>query len=178
MRNIFVALALVVTFIAGGITVNQYLRPATAAQDNEPAAVSDDSSADESSTANKSNGEKCQTYMGHKAGMGDVDHNVTNIDNGVVIEMTSTDEETVRMIQEHKANKQEHMGKHGWRHGSDLTKNVENIDNGVRVTITSDDPNTVQRLQEHKAGCMKYGDGKYHGGRWSTGKHMKEVSES
>ena len=42
MRNILIALTLIVVFVAGGVTVNQYLRPATAAQDDESTAVSSD----------------------------------------------------------------------------------------------------------------------------------------
>lgn len=180
MRNILFALTLIVAFAAGGITVNQYLRPATAAQDSEQDQGNEGSSSNGSTTTNDTEDKKGHGYMDHKELMGDVDHTVTNIDNGVVIDMTSTNEETIRLIREHKAKKQEHMKNHAskWHGGGDITRSVENIDNGVRVTITSDDPETVQRLQEHKANGMKHGGRKHHGGHWSKGMHQQEVSES
>ena len=187
MRNILIALTLIVVFIAGGVTVNQYLRPVAAAQDGEVVVpASPEPAVVEVIEKNDDDNEVVpDSSVSHKSFGGNVEYTVTNIDNGVVLEMTSTDAEVVQMIQEHKAKKQEHMankdhmGKwYGSKSGSNLTKNIENIDNGVRVTITSDDPDAVQQLQEHKAGGMKHGNGKQHGGYWGAGKHMKGMSES
>lgn len=74
-----------------------------------------------------------------------VDRSVTNINNGVVIELTSSDPDVVKRIQERKETR-----KGGGGDKCDAPKaerTVKNIKDGVRITITSDDPDTVEMIQ-------------------------------
>ncbi|MCD6218509.1 hypothetical protein J7L05_11740 [bacterium] len=95
-----------------------------------------------------------------------VDRTVTNIDNGVIIELTSSDPDVVKRIQERKETRR---GGGGDNCDSPKAKRtVENIKDGVRITITSDDPDTVKQIQEkakkRKRGRKGRGGGKGNGG--------------
>jgi len=146
MKKILLSLALIATFVAGGITVNSYLGTVEAQE------VDVASSHDESEEGHWGMMGRHGSEENHEAMMGeDVDHQVTNIDNGVVIEVTSSDPETVALIQEHHLNKEGDEGFGHWGDKLDVTRSVENIDNGVRMTLTSDDPDTVELLQTRSA---------------------------
>ena len=71
-----------------------------------------------------------------------IERSVENIDNGVIITMTSDDADAVEMLQSREAKGPQN---------DDVTRTQENIDNGVRITITSDDEDTVAKIQEHAA---------------------------
>jgi len=73
-----------------------------------------------------------------------VTREVTNIDNGIVMTMTSSNPEIVAKLQ---APREERGPKH-----DDVQNVTENIENGVRITITSTDADTVTRLQTKKEG--------------------------
>ena len=76
-----------------------------------------------------------------------VTREVTNIDNGIVMTMTSTDPEMVAKLQTEKENKFKNK-----KADRAVTHTKENIENGVRITITSSDADTVTRLQSKKEG--------------------------
>jgi len=73
---------------------------------------------------------------------------VTNIANGITVQITSDDPEVVKQIQECAANCK-----------CEGKKNVKcemtNVANGVTMTITSDDPKVVKKIQERRANCLK-----------------------
>lgn len=156
MKKLLLGLTLVAVFVAGGITVNSYIGTVEA-QENGGSAYGNE---------NGHWGMRGGHGLGedHEAMMGkDIDHQVTNIDNGVVIEATSSDPETVAFIQEHMAKRGDEGSRH-WGNKLDVTRSVENINNGVRMTLTSDDPDTVELLQNRSAsgkglfgGCGRHG---------------------
>lgn len=74
----------------------------------------------------------------------EIERELTYLDNGIQIEITSDNEEAVEKIQERHAN--EKAPKNANEH--DVIRSVENITDGVIVTITSDDPDEVNRIQE------------------------------
>lgn len=133
MKKLFLGLTLVSVFVAGGITANSYLGVASA-QDGGSVVTYD------KFEGKRASGENHRAMMNE-----DVNRETTNIENGVVIKVTSSDSETVKLIQERQEQKK-NTGSH-WSN-SDVSKNVENIDNGVQMTLTSDDPETVKSLQE------------------------------
>jgi len=75
-----------------------------------------------------------------------------NIDNGVVMTLTSDDADVVTHLQERKEREP--------RDNENVQKTIENLSNGVRITITSDDAEIVTRLQTKKEFGMKRGGGK------------------
>jgi TusA-related sulfurtransferase len=95
-----------------------------------------------------------------------VDRSVTNIDNGVIIELTSSDPDVVKRIQERKETRRGGGGNNCDSPKAERT--VKNIKDGVRITITSDDPDTVSQIQEkakkRKRGRKGRGGGKGNGG--------------
>lgn len=163
MKKIFLALALVAVFVAGGIAANSYLGIAEAQENGSNPAHDESECGMEGSCGMRGGHGPGENY---KAMAGkDVDHQVTNTDNGVVIEVTSSDSETVALIQEHMAKEGDEGSKH--RGGKfNVTRSVENIDNGVRMTMASDDPNTVEMLQKRSAsGKGMFGGCGRHGGK-------------
>lgn len=82
---------------------------------------------------------------------------VTNISNGVVIEITSDDAEAVEKIQERLGKDSERKARNQKANRPEcddppkVERKVENISNGIRITITSDDPEFVERIQERAA---------------------------
>ncbi|QQS59365.1 hypothetical protein IPN35_00540 [Candidatus Peregrinibacteria bacterium] len=63
-----------------------------------------------------------------------------NIENGVVITMTSDNQEAVTMLQS-KESKEPRR--------DNVARTQENIENGIKITITSDDPEIVKEIQAH-----------------------------
>ena len=152
MKKLFSGLALVSVFVAGGMTIGQVM-----AQDGSANVPHDEMSVNHNESVKGHCGMKgfCGKRGGHGSGenheamMGkDVDHQVTNIDNGVVIEATSSDSETVALIQEHHLSKEDGDISKRWGGKLNVERSVENIDNGVRMTMTSDNPDTVEMLQK------------------------------
>jgi|GEM_PF-5282280 len=79
----------------------------------------------------------------------DINREVTYLDNGVEIEITSDDAELVEKIQErHNGEKFEHR-KNAPEDAPEIDMNVELIDDGVILTITADDADAVEKIQEH-----------------------------
>lgn len=86
-----------------------------------------------------------------------VTRSVENIENGVIITLTTEDEESL----EHLQNMTE-MPTHGpmmdWMEDVDQAINV--LDNGVEITLTSEDPEVVEKLQNlPEPGSMGGGPG-------------------
>jgi TusA-related sulfurtransferase len=79
-------------------------------------------------------------------------HAVTNLDNGVKIEITSTDPKVAAMIKDETATcpKQGCAGDCPMQ-AKGVTRTVEKTDTGVVITATSTDAATVKALQEHAA---------------------------
>lgn len=67
-----------------------------------------------------------------------IQRSVENIDNGVIMTVTSDDEDVVTHLQSKERPEPRHEG---------VLRTVENIENGVRITVTSNDPETVERIQ-------------------------------
>lgn len=67
-----------------------------------------------------------------------VDREVTQLDNGVQILITTDDAEALEKVQSHEGPERE---------GVDASREL--LDNGVLVTITSDDSEQVERIQAH-----------------------------
>jgi TusA-related sulfurtransferase len=80
--------------------------------------------------------------------MKDAKVEVTNMDNGIMIQITSNDPEVVKQIQERTANCKCGGGK-------DANCEVTKIATGATLRITSDDPEVVKLIQERQANCMK-----------------------
>ncbi|MCF7917876.1 hypothetical protein K9L27_02640 [Candidatus Gracilibacteria bacterium] len=68
-----------------------------------------------------------------------ITRNVENIDNGVVITMTSDNADAVAHLQYRENEKEPRQ--------EGVTKVTENISNGIRITITSDDEDMIEKLQ-------------------------------
>jgi TusA-related sulfurtransferase len=73
---------------------------------------------------------------------------VTNIDKGITVKITSDDPGAVKQIEEHAANCKCEKVK-------DAKFEVTKLDNGVTLNITSDNPESVKLIQEQQANCMK-----------------------
>jgi len=80
--------------------------------------------------------------------MKDAKVEITNLDNGIVVSITSDDTEAAKQIQKHRKD-----------YKCDDLKGVKfkskKTDNGVMMTITSKDPEVVKQIQGHQANCMK-----------------------
>jgi TusA-related sulfurtransferase len=80
--------------------------------------------------------------------MKDAKVEVTNLDNGITVQITSDNPDVAKAIQEHKDNcKCEGL--------KDVKFKSKKVDNGIILTITSKDPETVKQIQEQQANCMK-----------------------
>ena len=136
------------------------------------------------SSASFGRGENSNSGSGNFAQMRElsdsIERSVENIDNGVIITMTSDDADAVEMLQSREAKGPQN---------DDVTRTQENIDNGVRITITSDDEDTVAKIQEHAAEGKGPEFGEHRGGgrRGNMGKgmcdsenfaQMRELSDS
>ena len=73
---------------------------------------------------------------------GAVNHEITQLDNGIAIDITSDDSKVVEKIQ----SKKPHAPK-----DDSVSVSSENLDNGVRVTITSDDADVVEKIQSRSS---------------------------
>jgi hypothetical protein len=109
----------------------------------------------------------CEKEAGMKASMGHdcpasmkgVERTVTNLDNGVRMEMTSSDPAVVKTLQtqmaaDHKTGgccKDCPLSNAAWTH------KVENTDKGVIVTLTADSKDDIGKLQTAMAGMAKGG---------------------
>ncbi len=79
-----------------------------------------------------------------------VTRTVTNISNGVQIQMTSTDAATVTKLQSFKAPQPPAENE-----GAKPTVTQTNIENGVQITITSTNAAIVTKIQEHEKNDRK-----------------------
>lgn len=71
----------------------------------------------------------------------DLTHTVELIDNGVIITITTDNEESLALIQE-KASEEPKGPKM-----EEVDREIELISNGVQITLTSEDPEVVEKLQ-------------------------------
>ena len=104
--------------------------------------------------------------MGHEcpAAMKGVERTVTNLDNGVRIEMTASDPKLVETLQTHvAAEAKEGCSKDCPMANAAWDRKVENTAKGVVVTLTAKSKDDVTKLQTAvaemgKGGCMKGGE--------------------
>ena len=72
-----------------------------------------------------------------------ISHEITKIENGVVIKVTSDDADIVEKIQK----KQEEKGER--RHGAkDITRTVVELENGLQITMTTTDSERLEKMYE------------------------------
>lgn len=76
----------------------------------------------------------------------EVNRSVENIDNGVVITLTTDDAEVLEKLQTVPAEMPDRFP----GDEDDITRSIEKIENGIVLTITSEDPETVEKIQEHE----------------------------
>lgn len=69
-----------------------------------------------------------------------IDHEVEEIDKGVVVTITTDDEDALAHIQERAGEERE--GPEG------VEREVEYLDNGVQITITAEDEETIEKIQD------------------------------
>lgn len=82
------------------------------------------------------------------AAMKDAKVEVSNLDNGITVQITSDNPETVKAIQKHKGDcKCDGL--------KDVKFESKKVDNGIILTITSNDPEAVKQIQEKQASCLK-----------------------
>ena len=82
------------------------------------------------------------------AALKDAKVEVTNLDNGITVQITSDNPEVAKAIQKHKGDcKCEGL--------KDAKFESKKVDNGVIITITSKDPEVVKQIQEQQANCFK-----------------------
>lgn len=84
-----------------------------------------------------------------------IDRSVENIENGVIVTLTSDNADAVEHLQSKDQPEPRHEG---------VTKVVENLENGIRMTITSTDADEVARIQARHSG-EKEGRGWKKGGK-------------
>ncbi len=99
------------------------------------------------------------TQMSERPLLKNIQRQVKNIDNGVVVTMTSTDADTVKKLQSKDRPKfpQDKLA------DKNITVTQSNITNGVQLTITSTDATMVKTIQEREAqgGFMGKGHGMF-----------------
>jgi TusA-related sulfurtransferase len=93
------------------------------------------------------NSSGCAKKSDCPATMKDAKVEVTNLDNGITMSITSDNPEAVKQIQKHKKEYQ-CCGLKGTKSESKKT------DNGIVMTITSKDPEVVKQIQALHANCM------------------------
>jgi hypothetical protein len=94
------------------------------------------------------NSSGCAKKNNCPAAMKDAKVEVTNLDNGIKVSITSDKPEAVKQIQKHRKD-YKCDGLKGAKFESKKT------DNGAMMTITSKDPEVVKQIQGHQANCMK-----------------------
>lgn len=82
------------------------------------------------------------------AAMKDAKVEVSNIDNGITVQITSDNPETAKAIQKHK-------GDCKCKCTKDTKFESKKVDNGIILTITSKDSEVVKQIQELQANCFK-----------------------
>jgi len=168
MKKSQMYIVIVTVFLGGALLGSGYLVNAgtqDGAQSHNGHFLSHNSEGDNHSGFKKDGWGK-EEWNHNKSGysnLADIDRQTTIIDNGVVLELTSSDAEVVDKIQQFGSKEDGQLPHKQWK-SSDITKDVELIGNGVRITITSDDPDTVTRLQEKSSS-----DKGFFGARW----HLK-----
>ena len=88
-----------------------------------------------------------QRGNGHKPGgmmflSEDIERTVETIDNGVVITLTTDDEEALEKLLDMPSDMPEDAP-----FADDVTREITVLDNGVQITLTSEDADVVERLQ-------------------------------
>ncbi len=94
------------------------------------------------------NQSSCKGKDSCPAAMKDAKVEVTNLDNGITVQITSDNPEVAKAIQKHKGDcKCEDL--------KDVKFKSKKVDNGIILTITSKDPEVVKQIQEQQANCFK-----------------------
>jgi len=170
MKKLLPSIALIAVFIFAGIISSNFTDRANAESDGEKHSYihkftnhkwsdSDHEGKKDYEWKNKSEDNSKLGFYGE-----DVSRKVEIIENGITIEITSSDSETIARIQEFATNEDGKGGHKRWG-SSSITKNTEIIDGGVKTTITSDDPDKVTLLQEKLGSGSKFlGFRKHHQG--------------
>jgi hypothetical protein len=101
-------------------------------------------------SAHDSEGERGGRFQA-KAFLEDIERSVVNIEDGVVLTITSDDEEAIAALHE-RANREpgEVPQAEKFEKRPEIDHDVKILDNGVEITITSEDPEVVTQLQEHE----------------------------
>lgn len=73
----------------------------------------------------------------------EVDHEKVDIENGIVLTITTENSEILAKMQARA--QEEHEGRGPF--GDSVTREVEILENGIQVTLTSNDPEIVEKLQ-------------------------------
>lgn len=87
-----------------------------------------------------------------------INRTVENIDNGVLVTVTSTNQEVVDHLQSKDRPEPQREG---------ILRTVQNIESGVQMTITSDDADLVSHIQDREQ------DGFHKRGQGMSGKRMR-----
>ena len=152
MKKLNLYIAVIAIFLGGAFIGSGYLTNANTQSDtksyNKHFFSYNNEGNNHSSVEKHSWGDKKWKY--NKSGYNnliDINRQITVIDNGIILELTSSNAETVDKIQQFKSEKHGQFPYKKWK-SSNITKDIELIDNGVRITITSDDLDIVTRLQE------------------------------
>lgn len=74
---------------------------------------------------------------------GKVERSVEDIENGVVITLTTDDADTLTKLQ----NKADEAPADDAPFADEVTREIILLDNGIQITLTSDDPSVVEKLQ-------------------------------
>lgn len=90
----------------------------------------------------------CEGKGNCPAVMKDAKVEVTNLDNGITVQITSDNPEVIKTIQKHKGDcKCEGL--------KDVKFESKKTDNGIILTITSKDPEVAKQIQDQQANCYK-----------------------
>jgi len=175
MKKLLPGIVLIAVFVLAGVVSSNFTGQANAEKDSEKHSYNHTFTKHgwlkRDHDGEKEHGWKFKSgnHLGQRSGLfsEDVNRQIEIIENGVTIEITSSDTETITRIQEFGTNEDSQKRHKGWSSPS-ITKDTEIIDGGVRITVISDDPDEVTRLQEKLTS-----DNKSSGFRWHHRNHQE-----
>jgi len=163
MKKTLTSIAIVIVFILGGIVLSNITSRVNAQKDSEKNTYNHsftkhqwsekDYSGEKDYKWKFKNSDHSSKHIGLFSE--DLERKVEIIENGITIEITSSDPETVTYIQEFGSSEND-LKSNGNQYSSNITKDKEIIDNGLRITITSDDPDKIIWLQEKLTSSNKF----------------------
>ena len=95
-----------------------------------------------------------------------VEREVSIIDNGVVITLTSENQEVVDKL--HNPPEHDHEP-----HNEEVEREVENLENGIEITLTTDDPEILERIQTRAENGKWHPRGRHHKGDRDDGPELE-----